>query len=138
MEVSISYGGEKISFNLNSEIIIDENRINEEIKEQPSVFGFLSMLLVKLERVKNDKEKEMEKKFASLFQKYKEETDNLSGRQTNDQLAKEKAINNTGYQRTVSSFHQAKEEYGIIYACVKSFEQRHLLIQTLSANIRKG
>ena len=138
MDVSITYGKEKFSFNLNSEIIIDENKINEEIKEQPSVYGFLGMLLVKLERILNDKKKEMEKTYSIAYIKFKTELDSATGRPTAHDLAKEKANNSNRYQKSVDAYHDAKQNHGTINNCVKSFEQRHLLIQTLSANIRKG
>jgi len=138
MEISIIYGKEKFSFNLNSEIIIDENRINEEIKEQPSAYGFLGMLLVKLERVMNDKKKEMEKAYSSMYIKYRSQVDETTNRNTSHDVAKEKATNSSKHQKAIEYYHQAKENYGTINHCVKSFEQRYPLIQTLSANIRKG
>ncbi len=138
MEVAITYGEEKFHFNLNSEIIIDENRINEEIKEQPSVYGFLGMLLIKLERIMNDKKREMEKVYSHMYIKFKTEMDESTGRVTSHDLAKEKANNSNKYQNKVDEYHDAKQSYGSIKNCVQSFEQRHLLIQTLSANIRKG
>lgn len=137
MEISISYGDDKFSFNLNSEILVDENRINEEIKEQPSAYSFLGMLHVKLERIKDDRKKEMEKAYSSTYIKYKSQINEQTQRPFSDDLAKEKAINSVKYQKAVLSYNKAKEDAGIIGHCVKAFEQRYALIQTLSANIRK-
>lgn len=138
MDVSIAYGEEKFKFNLNSEIIIDENRINEEIKEQPSAYAFLGMLHIKLERTMNDKKKEMEKTWAAMYIKFKKEINEQTGRPNSDDLSKEKATNSTRYQTAIDTYHEAKQNAGTIGHCVKSFDQRHSLIQTLSANIRKG
>ena len=59
--ISIQYGKEKIKFNLYEELIVNESRINEELKNQPSYYGFLSLLAVKLKRSMGDKKAELEK-----------------------------------------------------------------------------
>ena len=65
--ISIQYGKEKIKFNLYEELIVNESRINEELKNQPSYYGFLSLLAVKLKRSMGDKKAELEKIKAELF-----------------------------------------------------------------------
>ena len=137
MNVIVKYGDETISFNLFAETIIDENIINREIHEQPSVYGFLGMLHKKLIRVELDLKRQMEKIYASMYIRHKELIDENTNRPTADQLAKEKATVSAKYQNAIKRYHNAKHESEIIEVCVRTFEQRQALIQTLSANIRK-
>jgi hypothetical protein len=137
MEIFVKYGEEEYSFNLNEELQVNENRINQEIKDQPSAHAFIGMLHKKLIRIQADKKKEMEKIYAVMFIKFKKLTDDGTGRPTANDLAKEKAIASERYQTSIEVFHQAKEEAESIEVCVRGFEERKDLIQTLSANIRK-
>jgi len=137
MDIKISYGSETFEFNLFKELVVDENKINQEIQDQPSAYAFLSMLHKKLFRISKDKKAQMEKSFARAYMKYKSQTDSDTGRLYPKESAKEMATKNPEYNMAIKSYLVAEENFGIIEACVKSFEQRASLIQTLSANIRK-
>lgn len=137
MAVSITYGSEKFSFNLFSELVVDENKINYEAKVQPSAYAFLGMLHKKLIRRAKDKEREMDKTYATMYIKFKEKIDERTGRPTANELAKERAIASSRYQTSWKEYIEANHDANIIGVCVSSFEQRKDLIQTLSANIRK-
>lgn len=138
MDIQITYGDEKFNFNLFKELVVDENKINQEIKDQPSASGFLSMLSIKLLRVSRDKRAEMEKAYAKEYTKHKNAIDPDTNRLYPKETAKELATKSKIFQDAVLEYHQAEENYGIIKSCVEAFEQRYSLIQTLSANIRKG
>ena len=58
--------------NLFEELKIDEKTINKEIMEQPTYYGFLALLLVRLQKKVIDLEKEVNKVYADLFVHYKE------------------------------------------------------------------
>jgi len=137
MDVKISYGSETFEFNLFKELVVDENKINQEIKDQPSAYAFLSMLHKKLFRISKDKKAQMEKSYARAYMKYKSQLDPDTNRLYSKESAKEMATKNPEFNMAIKIYHQAEENYGIIDSCVKSFEQRASLIQTLSANIRK-
>ena len=137
MNIAISYGEELFTFNLNSEVLVDENRINKEIQEQPSAYAFLGMLHKKLIRKAQDKKREMEKAYANMFIKFKKEIDTTTGRPTANDLVKEKVISSKRYIDAEEEYYDALHESDIIEVCVRAFEQRQALIQTLSANIRK-
>lgn len=137
MNISITYGDELFDFNLYAEVVVNENKINDEIKNQPSSYSFLGMLHKKLLRKAKDAEKEKEKTYAIMFIKFKKEIDEQTGRPVANDLAKEKAIASSRYQKSVEDHIEAEHQTNILEVCVKSFEQRSALIQTLSANIRK-
>ena len=138
MDITISYGNEKFEFNLFKELVIDENKIDSEIKEQPTSYAFLSMLHKKLIRVMSDKEREADKKYWALFLLFKSEIDKNTGKPISNDVAQAKARKDSGYQEKLKAYHTAELNCSIIEACVKGFEQRGSLIQTLSANIRKS
>lgn len=137
MDVSISYGEEEFHFNLFRELVVDEDKINKEIQEQSSAYAFLAMLHKKLIRVTKDKKAEMEKAYAKAYVTNKSTIDPDTNRLYPKETAKEMAIKDKKFQKTIEAYHQAEENSNILDACVKSFEQRKDLIQTLSANIRK-
>lgn len=136
MNILIKYQDEVLKFNLNEELIISEDKINSEIKDQPSVYGFLGMLCIKLKRFLKDKEMEMKKEYARLYVKFKTEKNDSTGRPPGDDMVESKIIVNLVYQNKVKEYNQAEEDFGTIEHCVKSFEERGKMIQSLSANIR--
>lgn len=138
MNIRIKLGPELFRFNLYEELKVDENIINDEIGSQPTIQAFLGTLQTKLERIKSDKEAEMEKIYAELFVNFKGSIEDSTHRPPSDDLAKQKVIKSKKYQEAISNFNQAKENYNTIKNCMESFSQRGFLIQTLSANIRKA
>lgn len=137
MDIKINFSDESFKFNLFKELRVDENTINREIQEQPSSYAFLSMLNVKLKRIAKDKEAEMKKVYATLYTKVKLKIDDETHRPYPKETAKEMTIKSSEYNKAIQVYLQAEEDSGILDACVKSYEQRASLIQTLSANIRK-
>lgn len=138
MNVRIKLGTELFKFNLYEELKVDENIINDEIGSQSTIQAFLGTLFTKLDRIKMDKEREMEKTFAELFVRYKGEVDSVLARYPSDDLTKQKVIKTKKYQEAYKAYIQARENLNIIKTCVESFDQRAFLMQTLSANIRKS
>jgi len=137
MDITIKYGTEKFKFNLFEELVINENKINSELKDQPSSYGFLLLLHKKLIRIKDDLEIEKDKTWAKAFIKAKNKTDSKTGRPTANELAKEMATANQGFTEIALQLNQAKETADIIGSCCRSFEQRGHLVQSIAANLRK-
>lgn len=137
MDINIRYGKDKIKFNLFEELQINERKINREIKEQPSYFGFLSLLLVKLEKVRDDKKATLENTHSRLYLKYKKQIDPNTNRVYSKESAEALVSINKDFQKSVEDYNRSKENFGIIKTCVDSFSTRGYLIQTLSANVRK-
>lgn len=137
LDISIKYGDETIRFNLANELVIDEGRINEELKEQPSYYGFLTLLLNRLERVEADKKAELSKINSKLLIQYKGEIDPSTNRPYNNDVAKALVDNNSEYQVALKRYNKARENRGIVSSCVEAFNQRSHLLQSLSANVRK-
>lgn len=138
MNIRIKIGTELFKFNLFEELKVNENHLNDEIAHQPPIQAFLGTLQTKLERIRADKEAELNKIYANLFDLIKSSIEESTHRPPSDDLAKQKVIKNKKYQEALKNYSEAKENYNIIRNCVESFSQRGFLIQTLSANIRKA
>lgn len=137
MDIAIQYGKDKINFNLYEELVVNENRINEELKHQPSYYGFLAILLARLKRTMEDKRATLERVSKELFVSYKEEVDTNTGRPYSNDLAESMVVSEPAYIEALSEFSSAEEDHNVIKACVDAFTQRSHLVQTLSANMRK-
>lgn len=137
MEVKVKYNDETFRFNLNDELSINIDKINSELTEQPSYYSFLTLLQSKLIVFKEDCEREVDKIYAKKYSRLCEKINPNTNRIYSDKLAKELAIASEEYQKAFKKMLSAKNDVGIIQACVKGFDQRFSLIQTLSANLRK-
>lgn len=136
MEISISYGTERFNFNLYQELVVNERNINHELMVQPTSYAFLSLLHKKLYRKQKDMEQELNKIYAKLYIRFKEESQ-VEVYRVNKDYIDQKVIKHKDYQAALSAYNSAESDCKIIETCVRSFEQRKDLIQTLSANIRK-
>jgi hypothetical protein len=135
LQITIQYGDEKISFNLLKELAVSEETINSELKLQPSKYGFCLLLHKKLLTRYEQLCKERKRMWGKLFYMAKE-TKGSNGRLMSDDLAKAYVEKHKDYATLTKACIQAKDDADTIYACIKSFEQRKDVIQTLSSNIR--
>lgn len=137
MNISIGMSGEKFKFNLFEELKIDEKTINKEIMEQPTYYGFLALLLVRLQKKVIDLEKEVNKIYADLFVQYKEDIDPNTHRPYNNEHVEAFINADNDYVKAVKKYDSAVHDKNIIEAATKAFEQRADLLKSLNANVRK-
>lgn len=137
MDIQIFYGDERFKFNLYEEVVIDENKIESEIKDQPTSYSFLAMLRTKLKRALADAEFEQNKTYGRLFNQHKSKIDRNSGRVPGDDTVVARVYTEEDYEGVSEKVRDLQHKVNIIDTCVRSFEQRKDLIQTLSANLRK-
>lgn len=135
LSINITYGKEKISFNLLNELRVSEESINTELKLQPSKYGFCLLLHKKLLTQYELLCKQRKKLWGKLFYEAKE-TKGANGRLMSDDLAKAYVEKHKRYIEVTEACIKAKDDADTIYACIKSFEQRKDVIQTLSSNLR--
>lgn len=135
MDMVFSYGEELFKFNLYQELIIDENILDEELKSQPQSVAFLGLLSSKLNRYLKDEIIESKKSEAELKIKYKSEGLPGIDRPTkDDMLAKIDTLPKIIKHRR--KINKLEEHVADINTCLKSFETRTFMLQTLSANTR--
>jgi hypothetical protein len=135
-EIKIKYNGETFRFNLNEELSINPKKLNEELKEQPSYYGFLLLLRNRLLTTKEDLEIQKDKVYAHNYLKTSDAINPSTNRPYSDKAAVQKALSAKSYIEASQSFLKAKQDYNDINSCVMAFEQRSSLIQSLSANVR--
>lgn len=135
-EIKLKYNGEVFKFNLNEELSIDTAKINRELKEQPSYYGWLLLLRNRLLTVKEDLERQVEKEYARVYNLYSEKINPKTNRVYSDKACIQKALNSENYNDLKKKAIKAKRDWLDINSCVIAFEQRSTLIQTLSANMR--
>lgn len=133
--IRIKFNGEVIKFNLFEEVTISQNMIDKEIRVQPSHYAFLLLLHKKLLTQFEDLKLERTKIYSQKFLQAKSELHN--GRPLNDDMCKAHANSDEEFVMATKRCIKAKDDADTIYACVKAFEQRKDLLQTLSSNLRK-
>lgn len=133
--IRIVFGEDLIKFNLFTELKINEDKLDDEIKLQPAYYGFLVTVHKKLTTRFESLKQERKRLYSRLYLKAKKKSS--GGRPYNDEMAKAEVEINPQYVRITKNCIQAKDEADTIYAALKGFEQRKDLIQTLSSNNRK-
>jgi len=134
--IRIKYEGEVFKFNLFEEVKITERLLEMEIKEQPSYYGFLTLLQKKLLTRFEDLKLERKKVEGTLFLQFKQEK-GANGRPMTDDMAKASVLSHKDFILASRACIKAKDDADTIWACVKAFEQRKDLLQTLSSNTRR-
>jgi hypothetical protein len=136
--IKITYGEEILKFNLFDELKVSEEMLTRELKEQASYYGYLFLLhkklLTRFEYLKQEKRR-IE---SELFIKYKTGGNTTTGRAPSDDTAKAMVRKNKEYLKANHDCIKARDDADTIYACVRGFEQRKDLLQTLSSNNRKN
>lgn len=136
MKVKVSWGKETFRFNLYDELAINEDKINDEVKNHPTSYAFLNMLYKKLILKADEAKSNMEKTWSREYSRQKRKINPQTGRPTSDDLCKAKADTSPIVKARTEEYYSAKNDATIMEVAVKAFESRASLIQTLSANIR--
>lgn len=136
LQVHIKYGKEVIKFNLWQELRIDEDKLNSELTKQANKYGFLLMLHKKLLTQFEELKVNRKEVFGRLFSEAKKSIVKATGRPMSDDTAKIWVEAHKDYTHITRQCIKAKDDADAIFACVRAFEQRKDLIQSLSSNIR--
>lgn len=137
LDISIKWGEEVFKFNLQREIKIPSQGISEAAKSHPSSYAFLTLLHKKLIGQVADFERHLKRLYAKEFISRKSGIDKSTGRPKANELVDKEIISNPKYILLEERLAKAQKDLLTIEACVKAFEQRASLIQTISANQRK-
>lgn len=136
MDITINWEKQRFKFNLHQELIISEEKINKEVTEQPSSYAFINMLWKKLVLKAEEAKINWEKVESKEYIRYKKKVNADTNRPYSDDFARasSKASSLTG--NAYDEYRKAKNESNMLETCVKAFEMRASLIQTLAANQR--
>lgn len=136
MKIDIDFNGEEIKFNLFRELAVDENLIAEEIKNHTSNYALLSMLHKKFIKRVKDLKLDLTKTEAELYKKYKTQPGEGNRAKSKD-LAMAEVESDKTYLIKSKKLVDAEYHRDIIETCVRGFETRKDLLQTISANLRR-
>lgn len=131
MDVAVQYKEEKFEFNLDAELKISESSINSHLKGHVRGYAFLSMLHVKLKIKYRDQGKRIQRLKSKLIYKYKPLYKTVT--EAEAVMYKE----HKELREMEDDLLRIEELRDIIEVCVRSFESRKDLLQSLSANNRK-
>lgn len=133
--INIKYGKEKINFNLAKELKFTPEAINGDLKTQPTKYGFCLLLhkslLTEFEKAKADRKRI----WGKLYFKAKEQKSN--GRPYSDELCKAYVEKHPNYIKASTRCIEVKDWADKMFSCIRAFEQRKDLMQTISSNMRQ-
>jgi len=135
-QVIINYRGKTFNFNIYSECSITEAGLEAEIKGQPSRYALLFTLhkkiLADFERLKATRKRV----YGRLLHVAKAKV-GASGRPYTDEQSKAYVESHKKYLKATEDCLKTREDSDVLLGCVRAFEQRKDLLQTLASNLRK-
>lgn len=137
MKVSIKVDSEVVKFNLADELRLDDENITDEAIQHTSLYSFLTMVLTRLESRVRTLENKRKHLYGKLYIKYKTTKAATGSRAPGDDLVKSYIEVNDEYQLLVKKLAKTEDDKNLILRCVRAFETRKDLMQTISANLRK-
>lgn len=129
MDIKIKLGDKVYAFNLDKELKMSENRVSIHLMNQARSYAFVAMLHKKLIIKARDQQKAISRARDLAISKYLSDNGVMA--------AKAKSANDPRVKKLEDDLLHIEEARDTIEVCVRSFEMRKDLIQTLSANIRK-
>ena len=131
-EITVSYRGKIYTINITQELAIDENILNQQLKNIPSNYAFLCLLRDNLIKKRDTLEREKNIAYSKAWLFYKESDNRL-----NNDTANHKAMVNPKYLSIEERYLKAVHKANKFISICRAYESRERIIQTLSANIRK-
>lgn len=135
MDMAIVYGDEKFTFNLFQELNIDENTINRELQSQSQSLAFLAVLHKKLIRLSKDTSISLNKTKADVWLQSK--NTNLNGRVPTKEDLKAMVDKSPKVIKLSKQLSKLEHNCELLDTCVRTFETRSHMLQTISANTRR-
>lgn len=130
--ISVKYKGKIVTINITKELSIDENIINSQLKNIPSIYAFLCLLRDNLIKKRDTLEREKNIAYSKAWLFYKESDNRL-----NNDTANHRAMVNPKYLSIEERYLKAVHKANKLISICRAYESRERIIQTLSANIRK-
>lgn len=131
MDIRLKYKAELFKFNLNDEMRVDEGHVNQKIKTHIRGHAFLNVLAVKLKIQYSQAKKTLARHESSKLMDFK-----IKGRT----IAEAESLMYKKFpelQRQEDELLALEEFKDLVDACLRSFETRKDLLQSLSANVRR-
>lgn len=134
MKMKVKYNKDIFSWDMYEELKIVESNLNSHVKGHTVSYAFLSMLHVKLKIKFRDEHKRVKRLKDTYMAKYAGTATNL---RTNTQVEAYMYSKHNDLKEAEDKLSQIEELKDLLEVCVKAFEQRKDMLQSLSANIRR-
>lgn len=134
--IKIEDGNSTFTINIYKELRVDEEVINDEIANHTRVFGYLSMLHNQLVEEVKSKELAADKLKGNLSKDFENQKNPSTSRPFSKDAINNRLLANPKYYKLLKGIIALERKRDDIKTCLKSFEQRKDLIQTISANRR--
>ncbi len=131
--ITVKYKGEKIRINITNELGINEQIINNQLKESPSSYAFLLLLKSRSLKERDLLERKKDIAYSEAYIYYK----NSGAKNITNEQANHKANTNKKYISYYNKWIKACNKADILIGLCKAYENRERILQTVSANLRK-
>lgn len=130
-ELVIYYKGKKVTIDITTELTIDENVINTQLRRSPSNYAFLCLIRDRYIFKRDNLIRERDKAFSNSWAFFKE-----SGNINND-LAEHKATIHPKYQSICERLDKLNYKVNVLVSICRAYESRERIMQSINANLRK-
>jgi hypothetical protein len=131
--IKIRLEGIEYDLNYERELQLEEDTINEDLKNQPSFYAYYAVLSEVAESVYSEKKLQLDLITAQLDEKYRKE---LSGAKSTETMIRNKVVLDENYVGAMNEFNEAKRNVGFLEAIKRSFEHRKDCVIAFASNMR--
>jgi len=125
--------GKEFDLSYEEQLKCSEETINEDLKNQPSLFAWYAVLQELAEAKESQAKVELEVVDASLDAKFRNELKDAKATET---IIRNKVILDDLHLEKLNELNQAKKEVGILRAIVAAFSHRKDILISLASNMR--
>jgi hypothetical protein len=134
-KIELVIGNQKQELDPDSELSISEETINDDLKNQPSLFAFYAVMQENMEADVAEKKLHLDALEAMLDEMYRTEAAK-SGTKITETLLANKIHINQEYIDAASLLNKAKHEANVLRAIKEAFQHRKDMLITLASNMR--
>lgn len=133
--LEIIIGGEKVELNPHLELKMDETTINDDLKNQPSLFAWYAVLEELAEKDFAEAKLAFDLMLAFLDKSFREEATKSNSKLTETQLLNQMRLD-TQYLEATTRVNESRKNVGVLRAIKEAFAQRKDMLITLASNMR--
>lgn len=130
--IEIKIGNEKITLDPEEELRMDEATINDNLKEQPSLFAFYAVLAEKAHAELNESKLTLEILEAELDAKIRE----VAVKKPTEKQIQQQILLDDSYQEARMEVIRANKQLGILKSYKDAFNHRKETVIALASNMR--
>lgn len=135
IEINLTIDGENYKSELHTDLIIDDNELDDEFMEQSRKFAWWAAVEVLAKDYYEVKKMELKRLYAVTDAMSREEG-KASGTKKTEKMVENEVLTNQVYQKTENELAEIRKQYGLAHAGKESFEQRKEMLVSLGANYR--